>query len=294
MRTTCLTIVCPGHSGSTLLGMCLNSHTDIHTFGEFGSLKSRFDRIKSGNKRGLCSFCYEDCEYIDATEARRIRRHYYSPYRKTAYAKSIVGHPRYVTHLASRTGSRIVCDTSKSVSWAEFVNRWTSWGIDLRYLFLLRDPRAVIASHIRKSRDLGASIDKYKDEANRMLKFRESLGKQGSQSRFMDIRYEEFAAHPEKGLSAVCGFLGLEFQSTMIDYDEHEHHIVGGNDKARSRIKKKNSQYINYQKSDIHWYLNQKSKFFVDERWRTELDEAQQERILKALSVEMDRLGYAA
>lgn len=292
VKPVCLTIVCPGHSGSTLLGMCLNSHSDIHTFGEFASLKKRFNRIRSGKRRGLCSFCYAKCEFLDSRVLSLLKLCYYSRLRQAAYLKSVLTHPLYVNYLARQTKARVVCDTSKSVPWAAFVDRYCRWGLDLKYIFLNRDPRGVIAAHIRKNRDIDASIANFKRVTDQMSGFREALKSREVEARIFDIQYEKFAGNPEKVLKETCEWLGVEFEQDMLKYDQHEHHIVGGNDKARSMVKRNFNQSINYNKPDINWYLDQDGSFFLDERWKTELSNDQRARIEKELGAEIERLGY--
>lgn len=251
-------------------------------------MKSRFDRIETGRKTGLCSFCYEDCRFIDTRQAWLLKMCYHSRFHKAAYTKSVLTHPLYVGYVARRTGSRVVCDTSKSPRWALFLNRFVEWGLDIRYVFVIRDPRAVIASHIRKNRSIGDAIDKFTMEVDRIRELKERLGRH----RFIDVRYESFVRKPEQELRKLCDFLGLEFEEAMLDYDQFEHHIIGGNDKARSRIKRENNQRINYRKSDIGWYLAQQDKFFIDDRWETELSRAMRARIESELEDELQWLGY--
>lgn len=294
MKRTCAVIVCPGHSGSTLLGMCLNSHTDVYTFGEFASLRKRFARIKSGQRKGLCSFCYAKCGVMNAREAKILKWCYYSRFHRAAYLKSILTHPLYIRYLSSKMHAKVVCDTSKSVSWASFANRYCRWGLDLKYIFLFRDPRGVITAHVRKQRDIAESIESYKREMNQIFKFKEGLKNSHSGGRYIDVKYEDFVRTPGRVLRDICTFMSLDFQESMIDYDQHEHHIVGGNDKARSRVKRNFNQAINYQKPDIEWYLGQENAFFLDERWKTELTKGQRTRIESDLNPEIERLGYAA
>lgn len=293
-KRTCVVIVCPGHSGSTLLGMCLNGHTDVYTFGEFASLRTRFTRIKSGRKTGLCSFCYAECEFMNAREAKILKQCYYSRFHRAAYLKTVFTHPLYVSYLARKTQAKVICDTSKSVSWATFVNRYCSWGLHLKFIFLFRDPRGVIAAHVRKQRDIAESIESYRNSINQILEFKEVLMSSGTGNRFIDIRYEDFARNSGALLKDICACVGLDYQERMVDYDQHEHHIVGGNDKARARAKRNFNQAINYEKPDIEWYLGQENAFFLDERWRTELSRTQRARIEDELDAEMNRLGYAA
>lgn len=287
-----MTIVCPGHSGSTLLGMCLNSHPNIFAFGEFASLRQRLDDIRTGTKAGLCSFCYEECNLMDDRERRLIKLCYHSRFQRIARLKSVFTHPLYVTRLHRKMKSDVICDTSKSVRWARFLNQYCNWGLALRYIFLYRDPRVVIASHVRKNRDIGTSIEKYRAEINGLLEMRDSLKQRTGNTQIMEISYERFVLNPAEELKKLCDSIGVEFEEAMVDYDQCEHHIVGGNDKARSRVKRKNNQRINYNKVDIAWYIEKKENFFLDERWKTELNEVQKNRIDQQLNDEISRLGY--
>jgi hypothetical protein len=46
----------------------------------------------------------------------------------------------------------------------------------------------------------------------------------------MQLRYEDVAGDPKRAGEAICRFIGLEFQDSMLKLDSVVRHMVNGND----------------------------------------------------------------
>jgi len=88
---------------------------------------------------------------------------------------------------------------------------------DSKYIVLVRDPRAVVASYIDNKWGLGTNAYtgalRWLDEVSKQLEFYDKYADQS----FL-IKYEDLLAHPEQSLSAICEFLALPFEQSMVEY----------------------------------------------------------------------------
>ncbi|MCA9302855.1 MAG: sulfotransferase [Phycisphaerales bacterium] len=88
-----------------------------------------------------------------------------------------------------------------------------------RFIHLIRDPRDVAPSVIK----MGWAGNVYAActpwvEAERVW---DSIEKRIEPDRFVQIRYEELLAHPDRELAKACALMGVEFDEAMLDFHEH-------------------------------------------------------------------------
>lgn len=289
MKQTQLTIVCPGHSGSTLLAMCLDTHSRIEFLGEFETIPRRLRMLDEGKRSGLCSFHHQDCPRFDAAGIERLRRAFPTGFSWRDRLRRLWAHPAYVRDFAASTGAQVVGDSSKGVAWAERLWRFYRWSLDLRFVFLFRDGRGVLSSHLRQGRETDEEARRWRDTIRRIFAFRKRLPAQ----HYTTIRYEDLATDPAETLTQVCALLDLPFESTMLEYEKHPHHIIGGNAGARAKVRIAQQQQPDRNRKDIAWYAEKNSAFFLDERWKTELNRDTLQRAESIFGAEISALGYA-
>jgi protein-tyrosine sulfotransferase len=87
-----------------------------------------------------------------------------------------------------------------------------------KFIFLIRDPRDVIASVYKSP---FKSCFNYKscslEWQERMLQgilAEQALGK----GRVLTIRYEDLVSHPDREVKLICGYLGVEYDGNMLDF----------------------------------------------------------------------------
>ena len=143
------------------------------------------------------------------------------------------------TALADVTGARVVVDTSKRpIDTAVLAG---VPGVDLYVLHLLRDPRAVVHSWRRAktytvagqtgtmgTRGLPATVRRW--TTNSLTA--EALRRRLPESRWLSMRYEDFAAHPRRAVETIMGLLQEPGEPPFLD--DHTvalgpNHIVMGN-----------------------------------------------------------------
>jgi hypothetical protein len=98
---------------------------------------------------------------------------------------------------------------------------------DAKYILVVRDGRDVACSYLnmeklltnspykpKLSTDIKTIAKEWLANNQNILNFSESL----HENQFMAIRYEDFVTESELYLTKVCNFLGLNFESNMLDY----------------------------------------------------------------------------
>jgi hypothetical protein len=292
VRPQYTSVVCSGHSGSTLLSLCLNMQSDIAVFGEFETLPKRIRRMR-GETDGLCSFHKESCAVINTAEIKVLARLYGG--QESWYRSILRGlmHPYYIFHYRRLRSVKIIVDSSKSVRWASQVWRRYRWIFDQRFIILHRDPRGVVASFIRRGETANEQIRHRAQcwsEEQRQIR---ALITRLPRLRYHQVFYEKLASNPELEVRRICRFMDVEFSRELLEFEGGEHHIIGGNAGTRARIGKRAGKRINSNRSDIGYYLEQSNPIFLDERWKQDLTLGQKRIIESTCRPEMHRLGYS-
>lgn len=85
-----------------------------------------------------------------------------------------------------------------------------------RYIYLLRDPRAVVHSYLKAGLipDAEEAIERWQASYRAMEKHQK---KARFRNRFLVLRYEDLTQDPAHSLAECCRFLGLDFYPEMID-----------------------------------------------------------------------------
>jgi hypothetical protein len=110
----------------------------------------------------------------------------------------------------ARSGTRIVGDkTPDYITQVPLLSRLFP---DAKFIHIARDPRDYVLSMRRAwGKSTLRSTQRWKDQIRKYRADALSCG-----IRHMDIRYEELITSPEPTLSALCKFLGIEFNATML------------------------------------------------------------------------------
>ena len=91
-----------------------------------------------------------------------------------------------------------------------------------KFIIVLRDPRAVLASEIAVSVELRSSLLSYARGIRKLFNLSMYyLGKKIFKNRLAIVTYEELLREPENVSKKLCQFLGIEYESDMINPDKH-------------------------------------------------------------------------
>jgi hypothetical protein len=242
-----------GHSGSTLLGMILGSHSQAFYMGEGGKVRYLGDSKKPMRKR-VCKICGENCPVWagfawDQTE------------------------PLYA-QIAAHVGKRLIIDSTKKDEWIETrTAELRQSGGHPHLILLTRDGRAVVNSRIRKYPEREAEIQ-IRDWMAQMQRS-EALFERFDGPK-LRIRYEELAESTEVVARQLCQFLGLEFEPTMTRFAETDHHVLGGNSgtqyiAARRKFDDPEDAFVSLNDRTRDYYREHSGNIEIDLRWKTEL-----------------------
>jgi len=242
-----------GHSGSTLLGMILGSHSHCFYSGE--AIKtSYFHRDQTPLRKRMCKFCGLDCP---------------------VWSKLDVNKPIDIyTQIMAITQKPVIIDSTKRITWLQQkIAQVIADNITPYLIFIQRDGRAVVNSRIRKSpnQDVAEIITAW---VNKIRETEELFTAFPLQK--IKISYEDLATQPALTINHLCNFLELPYEPNMIHYYGHEHHPLGGNSGTQSLVLKLQKQEFC---SPLIYKLEQQEKYYqehppdikLDLRWQTEL-----------------------
>ena len=245
-----------GHSGSTLLGLILGSHGDCFYAGE-AEKTNHLGNADAHEMKRLCKICGRDCPIWQGFVVREADDLY--------------------EQIAARTGKPIIVDSTKHTRWLskqiDFLGHTTAESF---MIFLQRDGRAVINSWIRKypTQNVKELIAGWIRQIQRTKALFD-----GFDGTKIEVRYEQLATEPARVTQELCAFLEMPYQPAMLDFFQHEHHPLGGNNgtqflvaKAQSdRIK---SPYVRLSTRNRYYYEDHPLAIRIDLRWKKELDPA--------------------
>jgi hypothetical protein len=194
-------------SGSTLLRVVLDSHSQVHAPPEM-HLRDIAVQTKS--------------KYVDRT---------LTALDLDARALEYLLWDRLLHRELARHGKRQL--VNKTPNDVFIVDRIRECWPDARLIFLLRHPAAIEASRMetRKGKDT--------PERNREMVLRYITALEDARRRYdgLTVRYEELASEPERVTKELCAFLGLRWERSMLDYGRHDRHFKPGLGDWKAKIK---------------------------------------------------------
>ncbi|MFJ9033208.1 sulfotransferase family protein [Streptomyces sp. NPDC102274] len=185
-------ILSPVRSGSTLLRVLLNSHSEIRAPHEMHlrTLHVHMDREFSADAMRELQMDKDELEHVLWDR---------------------------VLHLElERSGKNIIVDKTppNTLIWPRLHRCWPQ----ARYIFLLRNPAAVVASLVNRRAD--PDLDEIHAE---VLRYAERLDESRNAVDGCVVTYERLTTDPENVTREICAFLGVEWEPGMLDYGRHDH-----------------------------------------------------------------------
>ena len=242
-----------GHSGSTLLGMILGSHSRAFYMGEGGKARYLGDQKKPVRKR-VCKICGENCPVWSGF----------------IWDQSQALHAQ----IASHVGQNIIIDSTKKDAWIDDrSDELRILGAHPYLVLLTRDGRAVVNSRIRKypERDPETQIRDWMGQMERSEALFEKF--EGPKLR---IRYEDLAKTTESVAQSLCDMLEIPYEASMLGFAETDHHVLGGNSgtqfiAARKRFENPDQAFVSLNERTRVYYKDHGGDIQLDLRWKTEL-----------------------
>jgi hypothetical protein len=252
-----------GRSGSTLLGNVLGQVDGLVSVGE---IRAIWEHGLIQNKVCGCGALFNECGMwlpvldeafggmgrVDPWKMIRLRESWArtkhiplmlaSPARrllKRRLAEYVDGLGKLYQAVQATTSSRVIVDTSKFPSYGFVLGMVPS--VDLYVVHLVRDPRAVAYSWQRKRLQPDPEnpeyMVRYSPVESSLRWMARNLATEAfwrrSLKRYMLLRYEDFAAEPQKGIRHILEFVGEE-RAALPHVAEHEaklgvNHNIWGN-----------------------------------------------------------------
>jgi len=246
------------HSGSTLLGLILGSHSSTFFMGEANKV-SFFTDPNFDPKRKYCRLCGKECNIWSKVDPEKDNKY---------------------EQLHNITKKSILIDSTKNVDW---INRQLeilkNTKIEAQLIFLKRDLRAVINSMARKypNRILDRLINDWIIQITKTKTLYNLF-----QGKKMEIFYEDLSLNPDQNIEDLCHFLEITYEPEMKEYYNKDHHSLGGNIGTHYLL-------IKAKNSNDAWLLSERNEYYyrdhpfsiqLDERWKSELNSQDQEIIL--------------
>jgi len=218
-----------GHSGTTLLGRLLGTHSQVVATGGTKNIPL----FVSGRKHCACGAkSPEQCRFWSAVEASLQRRSYSLGQLQLGYeSQSSLDHDSLIAYFESvleASGARVIVDTSRRTSYFNALQKVP--GVELIPVHLFKDPRAQYSSAKRKGRALLHSAWTYN------LRGRRVRGMKPAGPEIVHLSYEALCRDPEGQLGRIMQAAGLEFETSQTTaFGENESHILGGNRQKKDK-----------------------------------------------------------
>jgi Sulfotransferase family len=174
-------------SGSTLLRLMLNAHSEIHAPHELHL--SSVKVLLSGRYVAVAM----DEIGLDAE------------------ALQFLLWDRLLHRELARNGKTVLVNKTPNDAfiWRRIVECWP----DARFIFLLRHPAAVTDSWQRARKRWSRD-----DVADDVLEYMEAVEQARAEHGGLTVRYEDVTTDPERELKRICEFIGVEWEPAMLDY----------------------------------------------------------------------------
>ncbi|MFB2917515.1 MULTISPECIES: sulfotransferase family protein [Aerosakkonema] len=261
-----------GHSGTTLLGLILGSHSDGFFCGETENTRILQEANKPYGK-GVCKICGPECAIWGNIE--------YSP--------------KLYEEISDKTKQPFIIDSTKNGPWIEQqMATVRNSSVETFLILMQRDGRASINSYIKRypERDIKELIEKWVAKIRRSNALFDRF-----ENKKMKVRYEELATNPDLVVGNICKFLEIDYQPDMLNFYQHEHHPLGGNDGtlllvAKGQAEKGKEAFVNSSNWKIDYYRNHNLGIKLDDRWKQELDPAIQSLFQEIAGQENEELQW--
>ena len=240
------------HSGSTLLGLILGSHSKCFYTGELNKIKVLNSLEEHEDK--YCKICGPNC-----------------PIWNNFTLDDEIG---LYNQLSEKTNKPNIIDSTKNIDWLKTqLKKIENSNSKLYLIYILRDGRAVINSIMRKYKNSEPTkvIDNWINHIKATDKYYEDFP--GKKTK---IHYESLASKPEDIIKELCNFLDISYENSMIKYFLHKHHPLGGNTGTQFLIikaqeNKENNSNIHLSERNEYYYSDHPLDIKLDLRWKEEL-----------------------
>lgn len=215
-------IVGVGRSGTSLLQSILASHSKIDLPPETGFVRQN---ILSWEKNTDLTVG----EYIVKNAKLNRLKEVLEGYKEKTYQTDIDFYTTFSENYVDSMKKSLVGD--KDPRLIEFIAATSILFPEARFIHLVRDPRDVLLSK-KKAEWSKGKPGWYHVFANYVqLKMGEWQGQKLSEGQYLSITYEDLLAAPKKTVEKVCAFLNVEFEESMLSFQDKAKELVSDEEK---------------------------------------------------------------
>jgi sulfotransferase family protein len=193
LLTAPIFVLSPPRSGSTLLRVLLNSHSQLHAPHEMHIRRLTVNLTTDPVHQAMEALGHNQSDIEHILWDRMLHRE------------------------LVRSGKPFIVDKtpSNSFAWKRIATCWP----DARFIFLLRHPASVVRSWHEGDPD-----ERPMEEAVRhTLRFMRAVEDARKAFDGLTLTYENLTGSPEETLRRVCDFLDVPWEPSMLSYGDHKH-----------------------------------------------------------------------
>lgn len=187
-------------SGSTLLRVLLNAHSMIHAPHELHVRRLRVQLTTGLAKKSMKLLGHNEADLEHLLWDRVLQRE------------------------LMLSGKQVFVDKTPSNTFA-YERLRTVWP-DARFIFLLRHPASISASWIEANRNNRSREEAITDS----LRYMRALERAKQALPGLTVRYEDLTADPAAVTQRICEFVGVPWESGMLDYGGNQKFVKGVGD----------------------------------------------------------------
>lgn len=296
-------VAASSHSGSTLLALLANQHPLVASVGET-AVKPRIRREgRAASQQCSCGARLDTCDFwsrvfrrvteeaapLDAshwsndyrfehpwldrlltqeTSVAALRRLRYwaaahVPGYRSRFRRIDAVNVALVRAVLAETGAQVFVDTTKLLTRLTYLLAIEN--LDVKVVWMTRDVRGIGWSAHRRGASMLEAARTWRTDQEGVQRLLASL----PPNRNLHVRYEDLCSDPRATLGRFWEFCGVDFVDTPATLDARAHHVLGNSMRVGGSL-----------------------EIRLDERWRREMAEASQRRLLGLAGALHAELGH--
>jgi hypothetical protein len=282
-------------TGSTLLSSMLNAHPDIVSIIEESFayyLYSKYGTITTWTSQLIEEYCYDFYLFSDGKLEVQFGTKQDLVMMLEKFRPqldfNLVVRLTYLCFFPNKDKQHIKAVVDKHLNFHNCLGDVASFYPESKFIILCRDPRDSALTRWKwfGKKKLPQKQNYYylalawKDVYKKLYSYREKIG----HHRFLEVKYEDLVTSPEPELKKICAFLGVPYNSSMLEYDT----IV----KQRIEQDKNNFGPAILERIDRHTGLTEKISTSKVGYWKNELTAHQANLVWTICGELAEKIGY--
>jgi hypothetical protein len=287
-------IVCTGRTGSTLLASMLNMHPNVVAVSEetfTHSLFLKYRKVKNWNYTIIEQFCHDFFLFSEGKlEPQFGTRQDLEAILKENLQILNTENAIKLAHLCffpAKEKTQVNTLVDKQLIFHTILEEVAELYPESKFILLTRDPRDnALVKWRRAQRENRKGYYAYYAFAweyvyGLLNKKKDKIGR----GRFLHIKYENLATHPEQTLKEISSFLNIPYDDVMLQYDDHLKKEFKSNEAVFSDTLKKNIEVLH---KGLTEKVNTKKVGF----WKQNLSQEQADLVWDICGETAEKFGY--